>query len=716
MMSDSSRASRIAEAICRIAEGDLDDDEAVVRSAYPGLATEIMKTYRLAVPRESSGNWVPPQTGEDFDGYRIHGILGEGGNAVILRAERDGRRVALKVLPPSGTDAKMRLARFKREVTLLQTLDHPDIVKIEEMRLCKGMPYGVMEFVEGCSLDQLLFALRAGYPAEIVGGRLVGFGSEKLGPDARPVQSSRAYIGAIVRLGVRLARVLEYAHEKGVVHRDIKPGNVMIRSDGRPALLDFGLAWEFSSPRLTQTGDVVGTPAYMSPEQASADQNGVGALSDLYGLTAVLYECLTLKIPFQADNWWEVVRKVLAETPPAPRELNPELPAALEALLLRGMAKLSEQRFHSAGEMARALEALYVNLRDGGLFESTGSGERPKYQPQALEPPSSRLIVVPAGKRAPRRWWRALPVLLLLLAVGIATWAVLSRDPRLAAIRQLRADPPFPRALLAELPPAEAPAFRAYLALLLEQPVPEEHAGDPIAEAAFLVSRQRADAREELPWIPDDPLADRVRVLLYTDAGADSLAWVYCQRRLDQEGRRPDLLVLAAELRPTERDALLREALERAPEGLLAHWKRGQWLVERGDIGTGRPLLEAARARVDKAPASLERALARAWLRSGKAREGLELLDGIDQLGDGELFLLRGEGHLQLGELVEARRDFRAAASSPAHRHLAWLGLAAIHVEEGKRSAARKILAELSAPEDAFWREVYQRLERAVGE
>ncbi len=714
------RAKAIAEAICRIAEGDLEDDTGAVRAAYPGFATEILATYRLAVPREDAfchGSWVPPKTGELLDGYRIHGILGEGGNAVILRAEKDGRRVALKVLPPSRNDARLRLARFRREVKVLEKLDHPDIIKVEQLKIFEGMPYGVMDFIEGCSLDQLLFALRSGYRPEIQDGRLVGYGQEKPELPQPPVEQSRDYICAVIRLGIALARTLEYAHEQGVVHRDIKPGNVMIRTDGQPALLDFGLAWEFSSPRLTQTGDLVGTPAYMSPEQASADNTNVGNLTDLYALTAVLYECLTLTIPFQAEHWWEIVRKVLAETPPPPRELNPELPAALEALLLRGMAKSSEQRFHSAAEMARALEALYVRLREGSLFESSGVVDVLP-EPRALPVPqrSSKIIVVPSqlGTRRRNRWW--VLVVPLLLAVALVAAAFLFPGPppdRASAFARLRADIAFPASVLEGLPDSEKGELAAYLALLLEAPTIPRLEG-PTASAVYASVHEGRDVDACVASLPMDGLNDRVRLLLFQRAGQDSLALACWQRAVADGGRSPDLLALGAELQPSRARVLLEDALLKAPDGFLVHWKLGALMVKTGEVARGLELLELARRRVDAPPASLQRAVARGLLRSERVREGLELLSGLVQEADGELFLLRGEAFLRLGELASARGELRSAALSEAQRNRAWLGMAAIQLEEGQVRDARNIFERVERPSDAYWLEVYERLERRL--
>jgi len=238
------------------------------------------------------------------------------------------RKVALKVLDPGGPVVPEDTARFATEARAVARLDHPAIVAVHDAGAERGRPYLVMELVAG----------------EALSARLA-----RRGP-LEPVAAA-----ALVR---DLARAVAHAHERGVLHRDLKPGNVLLDAEGRPRLTDFGLARVAGPWRgLTRTGDVLGTPAYMAPEQALGHHRAVDARTDLYGLGAILYEALTGRPPFAGDSFVEVVQKVVETRATAPSVLRPGLDPALEAVCARAMAKTPADRPASAADLAAELEA-----------------------------------------------------------------------------------------------------------------------------------------------------------------------------------------------------------------------------------------------------------------------------------------------------------------------------------------------------------------------
>ncbi|MEM7202304.1 MAG: serine/threonine-protein kinase [Planctomycetota bacterium] len=263
----------------------------------------------------------------DVPGYQIVRLIGQGSMGVVFEARReaDDVRVALKVLPPSLTLAERSLTRFVREAQLMARVQHPAIVRAFEHGQRGRLHWFAMEFVEGITLDERL----------------------AIGP--LPVQQA-------AEIGATIARALQFAHEQGVLHRDVKPGNIMLRRDGRAAITDFGLARESGDGSMTESGSIVGTPMYMAPEQVVGNRGAIGTRSDVYGLGATLYELLAGHPPFAANNAQAVLRAVLEEEPVPPRRLRHDLPAALEAIVLKALEKDPAQRYGSAQELAEDLE------------------------------------------------------------------------------------------------------------------------------------------------------------------------------------------------------------------------------------------------------------------------------------------------------------------------------------------------------------------------
>src|SRR5918996_479892 len=259
------------------------------------------------------------------DRYEVEQTLGEGGMARVFRGTDRvlGRTVALKVLSARFAGDRTFVARFRREAQAAAGLNHPSVVAVFDTGSGGNAHYIVMEYVEGETLDDLL--KREG----------------KLPPDrARDIAAE-------------VARALGVAHASGLVHRDVKPGNVMLTADGRVKVMDFGIARAAADDKLTQTGTVLGTAAYISPEQAQGRQ--VDPRSDVYSVGCVLYELVTGRRPFTADSAVAVANMHVHEEPTPPSEIEPGIPPDLEAVVLRAMAKEPEARFADGEDLRRAL-------------------------------------------------------------------------------------------------------------------------------------------------------------------------------------------------------------------------------------------------------------------------------------------------------------------------------------------------------------------------
>ncbi|HEX4601304.1 MAG TPA: serine/threonine-protein kinase, partial [Gemmatimonadales bacterium] len=238
--------------------------------------------------------------------------------------------VAIKTLRPEGLAGDgVALERFKQEIRLARKIAHRNVVRTYDLGEADGLYYLTMEYVEGTTLKQLIAA------------------REKL-----PVP-------VVLTIGKQLCRALEVAHEQGVIHRDIKPHNIVVDASGFLKVMDFGIARLAHPPQgqgLTQDGASIGTPDYMSPEQLAGEE--VDARSDLYSAGVVLFECLTGRVPFVADTVYALISQHLEGTPPDPRTLNPSVPEALAQVVLRAMARAPADRYPTAGELHAALTAI----------------------------------------------------------------------------------------------------------------------------------------------------------------------------------------------------------------------------------------------------------------------------------------------------------------------------------------------------------------------
>jgi len=318
--------------------------------------------------------WSPPRV---LGPYRVLESLGAGGQGQVFLAEdtRLGRRVALKVLSPSWLRSGEARTRFQREAMAASRLDHPGICTVYEAGEASGVPYIAMRYVEGDTLAKTIHFPTAAAPSG---------------------DSSRLHRDEILRrvlLVERTARALHAAHQSGLIHRDIKPGNIVVTPEGDPVILDFGLAREELSEGLTRSGDLLGTPAYMSPEQLTAQRIPLDRRSDIYSLGVTLYECVTLRHPFEGDTREALYQQILARDPPRPRKLDPRIPRDLEVAIETAMAKDPARRYATALDLADDLK----RIREGGPILARAATRRERLWRWCRRNPALSLTGAVAG-------------------------------------------------------------------------------------------------------------------------------------------------------------------------------------------------------------------------------------------------------------------------------------------------------------------------------
>jgi eukaryotic-like serine/threonine-protein kinase len=282
--------------------------------------------------------------------YRILREAGQGGMGIVYEAIQLslGRRVALKVLPFAATMDPRRLQRFKNEAQAAAQLHHTNIVPIYAVGCERGVHYYAMQLIEGKTLAAVIAELRQGgagaaeaAPTEPVAGLV----TERSTPGP-------GFFRTAARLGVQAAEALEHAHQFGVIHRDVKPANLLVDAHGHLRVTDFGLALGPDDAGLSVTGELVGTLRYVSPEQASARRGLVDHRTDVYSLGATLYELLTLRPVFDAADRRELLRQIAEEEPLPPRRLRKDVPRELETIVLKALRKEVHERYATAGELA----------------------------------------------------------------------------------------------------------------------------------------------------------------------------------------------------------------------------------------------------------------------------------------------------------------------------------------------------------------------------
>lgn len=300
--------------------------------------------------------------------YRIVGQIGHGGMAVVYEAVQEslGRRVALKVLPELFAASDEWVARFLGEAHAGARQSHPNIVQVYERGRDGDTHYIAMELVSGTSLESMIAATRrraaSDLPTLRPDGTIRPPARERAAepppartPPARVDTLDRAYLERAVRIMIDVLRALDHAHRHGVVHRDVKPQNILIDDEGRVRIGDFGLAQIDGGPGVTKPGQVFGTPWYMSPEQARQGRIRVDHRTDVYSAGVTLFELLTLDRPFPGESVTTVIREILEHEAPSPRALNPRIPRDLETIVLKALEKDPERRYSTAAAFAEDL-------------------------------------------------------------------------------------------------------------------------------------------------------------------------------------------------------------------------------------------------------------------------------------------------------------------------------------------------------------------------
>jgi serine/threonine protein kinase/Tfp pilus assembly protein PilF len=369
------------------------DEEAVAGAENPGHAG----TPARAV---TGSERLVEMLGELGD-YELLEEVGRGGQGVVFRArqKRLNRIVALKVISLGQCASEAHLKRFRREAEAAASLDHPGIVPIHEVGERDRSCYFSMQFIEGGQLDEV-------------------------------VRSTPMSIRQAAELIAKVARTVHYAHEHGILHRDIKPGNILLDKSGEPHLTDFGLARLLDTQsNVTRTIDVLGTPSYMAPEQAAGESTRLSKAIDVYGLGAVLYQLLTGHPPFAGGTTYETIRLLRDTEPRQPRLLNPKVDRELSTICLKCLEKDPKRRYSSALSLAEDLEHWLkhepIQAKRSGFFTHTHKWMRRK--------PAIAALIAALAALATAMGWRAWKSELFRPAseksIAVLPFENLSRDP-----------------------------------------------------------------------------------------------------------------------------------------------------------------------------------------------------------------------------------------------------------------------------------------------
>ncbi len=615
----------------------------------------------------------PGRLRRHLPGYELLEELGQGGMGIVYKARQLSldRIVALKMLRTSGRD-RDDLVRFRTEAEAVGRLAHPGIVQIYEVGESDGQPFLSLEYVPGGSLDSYL--------------------------GNKPLVAHHA--AALVHC---LARTVQHAHEQGILHRDLKPGNILLGSSlmeygspceqslaattryslastmpWRPKITDFGLAKKLDAEGTTLAGEIIGTPSYMSPEQARGDRE-IGPATDIWSLGAILYECLTGRPPFLGNSVFETVEQVRQQDPIPPRSLCPNVPRDLETICLKCLEKSPLRRYRSAAELAedlqRYLEGRPIRARSISLAERAVKWARRR-------PTAAALVVVSL-------------LLVLLLATAIPLHIVRLRvqiqETRLAYEQAHEAK------RLADLrATCERKLAEGNEALRLGTPHDAERAMVSFATAQESISDEDADRDPELRQLREraaalrDVASAELEKLLGTSAARSRARRVLQLRDESFYHLYPQLLGGMESAQPQQSLDACRRALECFPElDCLTPQQAEQLCTARQEVLL---LLAEAMSRLDGAPARLRQALA--------------ILDRLD-VADGPrhgLHLRRARYLELLGERNEAAREREAAQTTPPQTALDWFLRGQEQLLAGElRSAINEFDYALAVNPDLVW-------------
>jgi serine/threonine protein kinase len=369
--------------------------------------------------------------GETVGPYRIVEQLGSGGMATVFKAYHANldRYVAIKVLHPAFKQDPNFLSRFQREARIVAKLQHPAIVPVYDFNEHEGQPYLVMRFIEGETLKA------------------------RLGKGDLPLPE-------VVRVLHPVGEALQYAHGQGVLHRDVKPSNILLTPDGQVFLADFGLARIAQAGESTLSQDaLVGTPQYISPEQARGDSD-LDARTDVYSLGVVMYELLIGRVPYQADTPYAVIHDHIYAPLPLPRSIKPGFPEALERVLLKALAKERGDRYASVAELMTAFEMAAKAIISEAPTQAmapdpkrNGAAGQPAVVPPPIMPAASATVAAasspvsaaaPPAVKSKKAWWIAVGVLAVIVIATIAAVTAL------VVTERTRPAPPQPGQQLAQ--------------------------------------------------------------------------------------------------------------------------------------------------------------------------------------------------------------------------------------------------------------------------
>jgi serine/threonine protein kinase len=320
---------------------------------------QLLEASRTGQVLPLAGQADGPPAGTLGD-FRLLREVGRGGMGIVYEAEQIslGRRVALKVLPFAATMDPRQLQRFHNEARAAAGLHHTNIVPVHAVGQERGVHYYAMQFIDGRTLADFI-AQQRGEALSQVPTMAEAQAASASATTVRPVAQATsaaprdtAYYRQVAEWSIQVAEALDCAHSLGVVHRDVKPANLLVDSAGRLWVTDFGLAQVQSDTRVTMSGDLVGTLRYMSPEQALAKRVVVDHRTDIYSLGATLYELLTLEPAFSGADRQELLRQIAFEEPGPPRRVNKAIPAELEAVVLKALEKNPADRYATAKELA----------------------------------------------------------------------------------------------------------------------------------------------------------------------------------------------------------------------------------------------------------------------------------------------------------------------------------------------------------------------------
>jgi len=506
---------------------------------------------------------MPFTSGQNVGPYRILDQLGQGGMATVYKAYHAAldRYVAIKVLHPAFREDPSFTARFTREARVVARLEHPHIVPIYDFSEFEGQPYLVMKFIEGETLKARL---------------------------ARSPLSA----GEAVRVIEAVGRALAYAHSKGILHRDVKPSNVLLVPDGGIYLADFGLARIAQSGESTLSSDMLlGTPHYISPEQAQGVKN-LDQGTDIYSLGVVMYELAVGRVPFNADTPFSIIHDHIFTPLPLPHVINPKVPESVERVLLKALAKDRKDRYPDVDSLVRAfldaIREVAVPAPPNAPVSTVKLAETPPAAPASAKKETGGKKP-PLLKRIPT-WALAILVILACLCTCLAaflTLGAISDKQNQKATETALAMPPVTQAA----PIGQIPSQKI-------QPTPEDvtipqdsrEAWNHLEKGIALLDEGNKEAAGKefetaLSMIP----AERSGVIILAVQKLNSRSlWImsgkFCQKGLEKNPEEVALRVASQEVlfhvaQEKEGEGLLRWMVERVPHWSIAQASMGRWLT-----------------------------------------------------------------------------------------------------------------------------------------